>query len=303
MQALWDDLRARRAVGAKTARMPGHYWAWMNRFDWPGRALAYDKHNAEVERKAIDKVRRERAELRERQRLELQDSQYQTAQLAEEGVALAIALTTALARKMTRGLAESQKAVAAGAPDTFDYPKPQEIDQIAYRFRALDSAMEAIYAQLYMSLQPLQRDDGSPHGRSCGKAVVDQDHDAPTHAERRSTVAIGVLAALQLVKGAPGNHINRPVRNIPRRAGTFVEHDHAARCNRPHRDLFVAGQAKFAHDQDIEGSGKPLCHFKPNGNSSARQCKHDHVGTPGVGREFLRHRSGSRCPRIDSLEL
>jgi hypothetical protein len=154
MQALWDDLRARRAVGAKTARMPGHYWAWMNRFDWPGRALAYDKHNAEVERKAIDKVRRERAELRERQRLELQDSQYQAAQLAEEGVAHAIALTTALARKMTRGLAESQRAVAAGAPDTFDYPKPEEIGQLAYWYRALASAMVPIYAQLYLSLQP-----------------------------------------------------------------------------------------------------------------------------------------------------
>jgi hypothetical protein len=126
----------------------------MNKFDWRGRALAYDKHNAEVERKAIDKVRRKRAEVRERQRLELQDSQHQTAQVAAEGVAAAIALTTAHVRRLTTGLAEHEEAVRAGAPDTFVFPKGEEIDQLAYRFRALASAMATINAQLYMSLQP-----------------------------------------------------------------------------------------------------------------------------------------------------
>jgi hypothetical protein len=108
----------------------------------------------EIEREAADAVRRERAELRERQRLELQDSQYQTAQVAAEGFAGAIALTTALVRRLTTGLAAHQEAVRAGAPDTFVFPKAAQVDQLAYRFRALASAMEAFNAQLYMSLQP-----------------------------------------------------------------------------------------------------------------------------------------------------
>jgi hypothetical protein len=67
----------------------------------------------------------------------------------------------------------------------------------------------------------------------------------------------------------------------------IVEHEYATRSNRTHRQLLVAGDAKLAHDKNVQRCTERTGHFIPDGHAAARQGQHEHVWAIGIGCEFL----------------
>ena len=93
---------------------------------------------------------------------------------------------------------------------------------------------------------------GGAHGRTGGQAVVDEDHDPAADVHRRAVVAVGDLAPGQLetlavdrVEDLVGLHVHDLDHLV-------VHHDDAARRDRAHGQLLVAGCAELAHEEDVE---------------------------------------------------
>ena len=76
-----------------------------------------------------------------------------------------------------------------------------------------------------------------------------------------------------------------------------VEDDHATAGERAHGQLFLAGDAEFADDEDIEGQAQIACDLKGDGDATARESQDDGVVQTGQRTE----RAGKGASRIMTI--
>ena len=125
------------------------------------------------------------------------------------------------------------------------------------------------------------------HGGSGGQTVVDEDYAATIEPERETTVAIGGFAAVDLKAFACDHRIDRILRNAVSADHIVLEHDNASTGDGTHGQFFLAGNAEFTDDEDIERQMEFASHFKGDRNPTARQSEDDWFAGGELGRAFI----------------
>jgi hypothetical protein len=100
--------------------------------------------------------------------------------------------------------------------------------------------------------EPAQRQDGGPHARPGGQAVVDEDHHLVGEIERRPVPAVLAFAALQLTALSPCDLFDDLWRDVHPPHDIVVEDDHPTAGDRSHRHFLMTRSAEFPHDEHIQ---------------------------------------------------
>jgi hypothetical protein len=82
---------------------------------------------------------------------------------------------------------------------------------------------------------------GGAHGRAGRQTIVDEDHRLAPYVRERAIAAVGPLAPLELLQLLPGHSIDDLIRQVKLLHDLWIQHPHAARRERAHRILLVAG--------------------------------------------------------------
>ena len=120
-----------------------------------------------------------------------------------------------------------------------------------------------------------------------GDAVIDQDHAAPGQVGRRTASAVEPVAARDFAQRAFGALLDCFGRHQPRLEQAKLEHPQPAGTDRAHRVFFVARQAEFAHQHDVELGAQCLRDCKADRHAPARQRQHQYVGPLGISGQAL----------------
>jgi hypothetical protein len=109
----------------------------------------------------------------------------------------------------------------------------------------------------------------SQHGGTGGEAIIDQDDGAAGYFALRTTAAIHLFAAAEffVLTGADGIH--HFVGDAEFAQKGRIENAHAIGGKGAEGQFFVARNAEFTNDQDIEGRMESLSHFEGDGHASA----------------------------------
>src|SRR5712691_5855368 len=121
----------------------------------------------------------------------------------------------------------------------------------------------------------------------CGrKTVIDENHDATVHVGRGTIITVEAFSPFKFPLLFCYNRIDHFLRDMQHTHELFVDHTYPSRRNSAHRQFFVTRDAKFAHNKDIEGGLKCLCHFITNWHTSTGECKHQHILAMSICGEF-----------------
>jgi hypothetical protein len=133
-----------------------------------------------------------------------------------------------------------------------------------------------------------QRGSRSPHRRSSGKPVIDQNHGLPTHIWRRAAGAIIAFPAFQFLAFDCSDHLDDRLRIWQRVKDVFVQDADATGCDCAHGEFFVPRHAELAYNENIERNAEPLRYFKRNRNTAARKSENDDVVASSVAQQIFR---------------
>src|SRR5204863_9201769 len=103
-------------------------------------------------------------------------------------------------------------------------------------------------------------------------------------------MAINLFAPLQLRRFAERDLLDNLVSVRQRACHIFVQDTNAAGRNRADGELFKAGDAELADDENIERDAQPSRDFKRDRHTTARQSKHDDVVSIRISQELLREK-------------
>jgi hypothetical protein len=142
-----------------------------------------------------------------------------------------------------------------------------------------------------------ERGHGGPHARAGGEAVVDEDDGLAAHVERRAVVAIGGLATGELAPLVLRHRLDRVGRDAERAHELLVEDENAARAERAHGELLVAGHPQLADREDVERQTQATRDLIRDGHASAGQPEHHSVAPVRVRRQPPREEP----PRLHSI--
>ena len=101
--------------------------------------------------------------------------------------------------------------------------------------------------------------------------------------DRRLTIAAEEsIAAFQLQTLAHGNLLNERGGNREVPDEIVTQNLDASRRDRAHRELWMAGDAKLAHQKHVERRAERRGHFKGDRHAAARQGQREDVRSSGV---------------------
>ncbi len=92
----------------------------------------------------------------------------------------------------------------------------------------------------------------SVHGRASGQAVIDENHGFPAHVGSRALSTISMLATLQFSLLARRHTVDNSAGYFQALHDVMIENAYPAAGDRPHGELFMAGNAQLAHQKYIE---------------------------------------------------
>lgn len=118
---------------------------------------------------------------------------------------------------------------------------------------------------------------GRRHRRSGSEAVIDQDNGSTSKAKRRMAGAVRGFATFDLESLASGDGVNGFLADSVGGHNVALEDDSAAAGDGAHGQLFVAWDAEFADNENVERQTQLAGDFKRYGNSAARQAEDDGV--------------------------
>jgi len=139
--------------------------------------------------------------------------------------------------------------------------------------------------------------DGRPHARPGGQAVIDEDDGAVAEVGRGASAAVGFLAALEFPLFGGDDAVDLVLGDQRPADDRLVDDPHPARRNRAHRQLFVAGDAQLAHQEDVERRPERPGHLEADGHAPARQRQDDPVPAASQVEEGL----GQPPAGVDSI--
>ena len=150
--------------------------------------------------------------------------------------------------------------------------------------------------------EPMERQDRSPHARSGGQPVVDEDHHLAVHIEGRPVPAVGLFASLQLKTLSPCDLLD-DLCGDPHAPHDIVIEDHDATAgDRPHRHFLMTWDAQLANNEHVQRHLQRRGNLVAHGHSTPRQCQHDNVIAPVVMAEHLcQHPTGIPAIVKDAL--
>jgi hypothetical protein len=122
-----------------------------------------------------------------------------------------------------------------------------------------------------------ERFNGGAHARSGGDAVVDKNHDAIFHVQRRHAAAIHELATIEFLHFSLDYGVERGIRNGQLLDYRGVQDTNASRGDRAEGELFMLRHAQLADDEDVEGRGESTSDFSRDGDAPARQAEYDDI--------------------------
>src|SRR5260370_231795 len=140
---------------------------------------------------------------------------------------------------------------------------------------------------------------GSKHSCTGRKTVIDENDNAPLHVGRGTIITVEVFSPFKFPLLFCYNCIDHLLRDMQHVHDLFVDHTYPSRCNSAHRQFLVTRDAKFAHNKDIEGGLKCLCHFITNWHTSTRECQHQHILALSICCEFR----GYLTPGFPSISI
>jgi hypothetical protein len=129
--------------------------------------------------------------------------------------------------------------------------------------------------------------DGCTHRSSCGEAIVDEDDGLVTELEWGLTCAVALLATVELFALAGDGGFDGGLGDVEVVDDVSVEDDGAVAGDGSHGQLFVAGCAEFADEEDIEREAEGLSDLEGHGDASAREREDDGVGLGAEMREAV----------------
>lgn len=145
-----------------------------------------------------------------------------------------------------------------------------------------------------------QRRHGGPHRRAGGEPVVDDDHFAPAHVERRALATERALATRELDELELHESLDLLGREPQRLQHVLVHHACSAGGERAHGELLVPGHAELAYDEDVERRAQRPRYLGRYRNSAARQREHDHIVATGVTPQRIRELSPGVPPIFET---
>jgi hypothetical protein len=125
------------------------------------------------------------------------------------------------------------------------------------------------------------------HGGARRQPVIDQDDSAAPNVRRRTTAAVKALAPRQLLRFARRDGIDQGRGNAEALDELIIEHTHATRRNRAHRQFLIAGNAELADHKDVQRCTERAGYLIGDRYAATRQRQHEHVRAIGIGCELL----------------
>ena len=123
--------------------------------------------------------------------------------------------------------------------------------------------------------------DGGLHGGAGGEAVVDENDGAALERKRWAAGAVEGFSALDFKLLAGDDGVDGGLADVEGLHDVVVEDDDASAGERAHGQLFFAGDAEFADDEDVEGQAEGAGDLKGYGNTAAGQGEDDGVVQTG----------------------
>ncbi len=99
-----------------------------------------------------------------------------------------------------------------------------------------------------------ERFDGGAHRRSCRQAIVDEDYRVAFDIRRGSPIAVQSFASLELALLGHRHSLDCVRGDAVHLNELPIKYPHPAGGDRTHRQLFVAREAKFSNEEDIQRS-------------------------------------------------
>jgi hypothetical protein len=128
----------------------------------------------------------------------------------------------------------------------------------------------------------VQRQDGSPHARTGGQTVIDDDDGSVGHVERGPPVPVRPLPPDQFQALRPGHPVEDPGRDIEVPNHILVEDQGAAAGDGSHRQFLLAGNAQLPHDEHVERRSQCRGHLVGHRYASPGQRQDHHIGPAPV---------------------
>jgi hypothetical protein len=135
---------------------------------------------------------------------------------------------------------------------------------------------------------PAQCGSRSPHGRSSGKPVIDQNYGSPKQIWWRAAGAIITFPPFQFLAFDCSNHLDDRLRVWQGVEDVFVQDADATGCDCAHGEFFVPRHAELAHNENIERNVEALRYFKRNRDTAARKSENDDVVASSVAQQAFR---------------